>query len=997
MKKVEAYRVEIPIVATDEYSRELNKANKAIDDANKKVKDGVKAQDSLSKSAKEVAKAQDGISKSTRNASKGVEEVGKSAERAERNVRRSTRTFESFGSKIKSLQRAKANIQVAVKDNATRVLGRIRNTWDSFRRHPVTRITITAVDRAMRILRGIRNTVLSIPTMITIGLSYVGIKSLGSATVGAAMNWEQYEVSMTHWLDGNIKQAKELTKWMGEFADITPYSSPELFPALTRAVSITDKDLDKSKRLLRIASDMAALTPDRSVEDAMQAIANAKMGNTVMLQGFGLDISKKQMDDMGGWGALVEELDKKFKGGAEKLSKTAAGVLATLKGYRGSFMRSIGTGFLEPMKPRLDAINNWLANNQETWGRWKDVAMGHGKDLSEGIFSTLEKGFGHIRSNYLDNPDFMNLDLKGKIGFISDDIGSFLSEEVKPKMMEWWDETGSGIAVEIGKSIGAGIVEGIKLGIQAGADVFTSSWSDLFTNIKEEGLFSKETGKSALGALATTAGAAYLGKKLIYNPGKSVYQGGKKVKGWTDKSPERKRNRQEKWDKSNEKRIERRLARGDKVAEKKAAKKTKIPKGSSKLLRRVPILGAGITAMSMFGASQEDIPGMVGGLAGGIGGAKLGAMGGAALGSVVPGIGTAIGAGVGGIAGGIGGAIGGDKIMSWLFGPPKKVSADSPAQTTDVGSFGSAGMNFDFNTEVLQRNIDNLTMHLGEASGRVVGAFHPLEGSTAVLNHNIDALTTHLGEASSWVVQSFFPMTEASGNIAQNISALSTNLAEASIYTVESFYPLSTEGAIMNQNVSALSTNLAESSVHVVSSFYPLSESGPVLSQNVSALSISLANASVWVNSLYGIQEGAESVKSALSNLANRIRRVPTPSISVGGGMNGPKPIAYAKGGIATSPHLGLVAEAGVPEAMIPWDGSSRSKALWQQTGEALGMFGGEASGDSGVAAIASSGPTINVGDINIPQGNNWSAEEILNLITPALYEKIVAALSKRS
>ena len=199
----------------------------------------------------------------------------------------------------------------------------------------------------------------------------------------------------------------------------------------------------------------------------------------------------------------------------------------------------------------------------------------------------------------------------------------------------------------------------------------------------------------------------------------------------------------------------------------------------------------------------------------------------------------------------------------------------------------------------------------------------------------------------------------------------------------------------MNQNVSALTMNLAESSSWVVGAFSPLSESGPTLINNVSILSSWVAQASGWVNSLYGIQEGASAVKSALSNLASRIRSVQTPSLQVGG-ISGPKPVAYARGGIATSPHLGLVAEAGVPEAMIPWDGSSRSKALWQQTGEALGMFSGGSSGDSGVAAIASGGPTINVGDINIPQGNNWTAEEILNMITPALYEKIKAAIAKR-
>lgn len=55
---------------------------------------------------------------------------------------------------------------------------------------------------------------------------------------------------------------------------------------------------------------------------------------------------------------------------------------------------------------------------------------------------------------------------------------------------------------------------------------------------------------------------------------------------------------------------------------------------------------------------------------------------------------------------------------------------------------------------------------------------------------------------------------------------------------------------------------------------------------------------------------------------------------------NAPTLTPYADGGIATSPRIGLVAEAGVPEAMIPWNGSRRSVELWQATGQALGVGG---------------------------------------------------------
>lgn len=970
MKKVEAYRVEIPITAKDEYSRELDKAEKAVKDVEKATGDSKKAQEDLAKSAKGVAKAHEGVSKSTKNASKSVEDVGKSAQQAEKQVRRTTKTFESFGNRIKSLQRAKANIQVSVKDGATRVLGRIQATWDSFRRNPITRITVSAVDRAMRILRGIKNTVLSIPTMITIGLSYVGIKSLSGATVGAAMNWEQYEVSMTHWLDGNIKQAKELTKWMGEHADSTPFSSPELFPALTRAVSITDRDIDKSKRLLRIASDMAALTPDRSVEDAMQAIANSKMGNTVMLQGFGLDISKKELDEMGGYEILLDVLEKKFKDGAVKLSKTASGVIATLKGYRSSLMRSIGTGFLEPMKVRLDRVNMWLADNQDTWGRWKDTVKDAGEQFSEFAFSKAERAFKYLSGIFTPRTGDMwgpaledagidpNMSFTAKLGIVFDDtkgaIGSWWSSSAKPAIHEWWDETGSGVALEIGKSIGSGIMEGIKLGLGGGKDLLLGSWSQYFDDVQGEGLFSREASSSLLMAGATTLGAGYLGKKIFYNPAKSVFRGGKKVKGWLDKSPERQAQRTKKWNESNDKRTERRMRRGDKAAEKKALKKMKIPKNSSKLLKGAPILRPLLAGLSLFEASEEELPGVIGSIAGGLVGAKGGAMAGAAIGSVVPGVGTAIGGTVGGILGGIGGAFGGEWIGNhWDTIKEKAVDVkDAIANTLFSGEWWSSKW------ESVTSFATSTFLNGGwwaERAGFIWGSLENSLFSGEWWMSKWDAV-------KGWTSDKWGEWNEVYDNAKTKI--------DETIFSGEWW------GGKWDGVKSWTSNKWDE--------FTSIWEGAKT------AISNSLFSAEWWSGKWGQVKSWASS---AWSSITSGFQVGRNKANNKGGG----NVTAYARGGIARRPHLGLVAEAGVPEAMIPWDGSSRSKALWQQTGEALGMFEGGPSQSSGDAKVASSaGVSLNIGDIHVGGGNNMSAEEILSLITPALYEKIKAAIAKR-
>lgn len=71
--------------------------------------------------------------------------------------------------------------------------------------------------------------------------------------------------------------------------------------------------------------------------------------------------------------------------------------------------------------------------------------------------------------------------------------------------------------------------------------------------------------------------------------------------------------------------------------------------------------------------------------------------------------------------------------------------------------------------------------------------------------------------------------------------------------------------------------------------------------------------------------------------------------------------IPHAMGGMFTTPHLGLVAEAG-PESIIPLNGSSRAISLWEKTGRLLGMSGRfdnlDLSGDSGSSTITYS-PTL--------------------------------------
>lgn len=548
------------------------------------------------------------------------------------------------------------NFTVRGIDLATGVIGRV-STYAAVAIPRVRTFTIRAINMASSVIGSVKRALFSIPAMITVTLAVLGAGKLKDATVGSAMNFEGYNVSMEHWLGGNTKQAKELVTWMGQLADATPFSSVDLFPALTRGVGLADGDVKQAQKLLRLSADMAALTPNRSVEDAMEALGSAQMGDFTMLKGFNLKVTQDDFKDMGGFDGLIDELTGKFDGGAAKLSKTSAGILATLRGYRSSIMRSMGEGFLEPMKPRLEAIGTWLDNNQETWARWKNNVKQIGGEASEWVFSKLEKGFLHIKNNYLNNKDFMDLDFEGKINFISEDIGQWWSSKGKPALSGWWDSSGKPWAEKIGLFMGESIFNGIVLGIKEGGKALGGMWKDAFKDpslgaFGGAGVATMIAGMLASVVLSPILTALGVIKKIAWDlPKKAISFFGKGENA--PKAPKTKKPPKYKspW-----------FSRGETPTTKTPnAKVPKMPKalmGLGKFAKRIPVLGTAIGALAILSAKKEDKAGAVGGVGGGIGGAAIGA----AIGSVVPGLGTAIG----GIVGGIAGSIGGGALGDWL-------------------------------------------------------------------------------------------------------------------------------------------------------------------------------------------------------------------------------------------------------------------------------------------------------------------------------------------
>lgn len=74
---------------------------------------------------------------------------------------------------------------------------------------------------------------------------------------------------------------------------------------------------------------------------------------------------------------------------------------------------------------------------------------------------------------------------------------------------------------------------------------------------------------------------------------------------------------------------------------------------------------------------------------------------------------------------------------------------------------------------------------------------------------------------------------------------------------------------------------------------------------------------------------------------------------------NQPFSVKHAEGGIFDEPHIGMLAEAG-PEAYVPLDKSKRSLSIWQQAGQALGVWGGGSQTNQSENSITYN-PTYNI------------------------------------
>lgn len=257
--------------------------------------------------------------------------------------------------------RKKVATVVALKDETKDKIKKIKSNMKSIGRF-VAKPMVMIRDKATSAIKKISGSIKSIAKKVTIPIA-LATGAVG-ATVKSGMQLEQQQISMNHFMGvGNKgKSSKEVNAMSNKYlsdlrnnANSTPFETGEVIAAGTRALQIAGGNTKEAMSMVKLAEDMAALNPGKTVGDAMEALADMNIGEMARLTEFGLKASSK--DDPK---EVQKKLEELYTGGAEKLATSGSGLWSTIMGKLKSNLADVGLGMLEPLKPVMEDVISFI-------------------------------------------------------------------------------------------------------------------------------------------------------------------------------------------------------------------------------------------------------------------------------------------------------------------------------------------------------------------------------------------------------------------------------------------------------------------------------------------------------------------------------------------------------------------------------------------------------------------------------------------------------------
>ena len=273
-------------------------------------------------------------------------------------------------SEVSSLSKIIAKPAVVLKDNAISKASVISQKLLAIAKKPYNAV-INAIDKtasgiasAGKKLASIRKKLI-VPITAAVAISTAGI----GAAVKSGMDLENQQISIKHFIGATNKDytskqidqaAQSFTEQLRQNANATPFETGEVIQAGSRAVAITQGNTKEAMNLVTLAEDMAAASGGtKSVSDAMEALADAKLGEMERLKEFGFKVSADDFKKKGFKG-VSKDLSDFYGGAAQKLATSGSGLLSTITGKLKSGVADFGLKIVDQLKPVLTNVIGFI-------------------------------------------------------------------------------------------------------------------------------------------------------------------------------------------------------------------------------------------------------------------------------------------------------------------------------------------------------------------------------------------------------------------------------------------------------------------------------------------------------------------------------------------------------------------------------------------------------------------------------------------------------------
>ncbi|MDD3229177.1 MAG: tape measure protein [Oscillospiraceae bacterium] len=393
--------------------------------------------------------------------------------------------------RLNQMNRTKYQVVLDALDRASSVVGKVSSKARSIAGKTFS-FTMKVVDMATAPLKALWNFATSIQGAI---LGATGAFAGIYKPMDIAGDYEQTQIAFETMLKSGEKANKFLQE-ASAFANKTPFEFPELINSskLLLAFGFDAKDVlntlstigdaasglgagsEGIDRITRALGQMKAKGRVQA-EELLQLQEMGVPANQILQEELGLtadqvaNIGKEGIESGKAIDALLRGMDKRYGGMMQNQSKTAKGMISTIKDtLSNGLLRPWGQGLWEGVKPGLEKITTWIDENQDTLAAWGEAWKEAGANISKWVMSKVEDLQGSIKkmTNSQEWKDAKSFGEKMKIAW-----NTIIAEPFN----EWWNSTGKAWLADKASKIGAGLGSGITMGLLAllGIDVSSAT------------------------------------------------------------------------------------------------------------------------------------------------------------------------------------------------------------------------------------------------------------------------------------------------------------------------------------------------------------------------------------------------------------------------------------------------------------------------------------------------------------------------------------------